>query len=213
MGIVKKTKLTNRLLIFALLSVNLTVLFALTYANFTTTKTPTLETGVIMDKSIDYTPLDETVSNASAMHHDMLDESFKNTLRDKTMHEPKAIITHQKNSSARAKRQNISDRLRLVNIKLRELKDDKGLETELAKITSYFDNLRQEHGITSDIDPRSLMGPLERAKLDRQYAELRRKKHQEKIREMKKKIVRKAHKHRTQMAQMKQTFAAKKRKS
>ncbi len=208
----KKSKLSNHLLIFALVSVNFTIIFALAYANFTTTKTPTLETSAIVsvNSSLDYTP---SVSDALVTDHDMLDENFKNTLSDQRIHEPKAIITHKKNSTARAKRHNMSDRLGLVRIRLRELKDNQGLETELAKINSYLENLRQEHGITSDIDPRSLMGPLERAKLDRQHAGLRHQKHQDKVRNMKQKIVKKARKYRTQMAQMKQNFAAKKKKS
>ncbi len=208
----KKSKLSNHLLIFALVSVNFTIISALAYANFTTTKTPTLETSAIVsvNSSLDYTP---SVSDALATHHDMLDKTLESTLSDQRIHEPKAIITHKKNSSAKARRHNMSDRLGLVRIRLRELKDNQGLETELAKINNYLENLRQEHGITSDIDPRSLMGPLERSKLDRQYAELRRQKHQGKVRNMKQKIVKKAHKYRTQMTQMKQNFAAKKRRS
>ena len=213
----KKTKLPNHLLIFALVSVNCTILFALAYANFTTTKTPTLETAVLsVDESLAYTSLDKTVpkpetsSDALATQLDMLNESLEDTPLDKIMHEPKAIITYQKNSSAKAKRRNMSDRLGLVKAKLHELKDDQGLADELAKITSHLENLRQEHGITSDVDPRSLMGPLERAKLDRQYAELQQKQHQQEVRDMKKMVASKKRKYEKQMAQMKQRLAAKK---
>lgn len=214
----KKTKLPNHLLIFALVSVNCTILFALAYANFTTTKTPTLEASAVLsvDESIAYTSLDKTVpkpetsSDALATQLDMLNESLEDTPLDKIMHEPKAIITYQKNSRPRAKRHNMSARLGLVEAKFRELKDDQGLATELTKITNHLDNLRQELGITSDIDPRSLMGPLERAKLDRQHAELQQKQHQQEVRDMKKMVANKKRKYEKQMAQMKQRLAAKK---
>jgi len=207
----KKSKRSNHLLIFALVTVNFAIIFALAYANFTTTETPTLETSAIVsvNSSLDYTP---SVSDALVTDHDMLNESFENTLSDQKIHEPKAIITHKKNSSAKARRHNMSDRLGLVRIRLRELKDNQGLETELAKINSYLENLRQEHGITSDMDPRSLMGPLERAKLDRQHAELQQKQHQQEIRDMKKVVASKKRKYEKRMAQMKQRLATKKSK-
>ncbi|TET34772.1 hypothetical protein E3J61_02430 [Candidatus Dependentiae bacterium] len=115
------------------------------------------------------------------------EENLEHAASDKIVYEPKAIISLRGNNNPRKKRRNMSDRLLLVEGKLRNIETAQSPANALARISKELDRLQKQHIITPNVEAQySLMGPIEKKHHNRkQLAELHRT-HQREIRAMQK---------------------------
>lgn len=102
----------------------------------------------------------------------VLISSSLHAFSDKIIHEPKAIIALQGNNTAKQKRQNMNDRLALIEAKLNNIAQAPSPANALMHISKRIDRIKEQCNIYSDIDPSLLMGPLERTQYDRKLTAL-----------------------------------------
>ena len=134
-----------------------------------------------------------------------LGEKLEHASSEKVVHEPKAIISLQTKNS-RNPRRALGDRLALIELKMREVEDAPNPAKALARVSKKFEALRKEHTVTSDVDERSLMGPFERTRYDRERLEELQVAHQEEVRAMQRKLK----EEKANIGRMKRKIAAKK---
>lgn len=93
-------------------------------------------------------------------------------------YEPKAIMAYQRSQNQKQKRQYMNERLALIDLRLRNLEEDATAPQEaLAHLQSKVTQLKSALGISAEIDPYLLLGPLERAVHDKKQRALQIAKH------------------------------------
>jgi hypothetical protein len=118
----------------------------------------------------------------------IMEKSLGHPSCDIIIQEPTAIITLQESHTPQKKRAKMRERLTLIEERLRDLQNAKSPANALAQINKKFEALRKKYNISSDIDPRSLMGPIERKNYDRERLKELQLAHKEEIRMMQKKL-------------------------
>lgn len=99
-------------------------------------------------------------------------ETIDHAPSTKIIHEPKSIISYQKNKTAKAKRLNMSNRLGLVEAKLREMEQEESAARAFARVSTHLALLKQKYNVDDHVDPQLLMSPLEQTYYKRRSATL-----------------------------------------
>ena len=99
----------------------------------------------------------------------LVEQLYKKARRNSRIHEPSSVITSQnQNQFPKKKHELLSERIGVIDEKVQQLSADQNKVTALTNLNQRIENLKQQHGVTSDLDSRLFMAPLERAKFDQQ---------------------------------------------